>query len=264
MLAFIHIPKTGGSYLGKTTVRHHHIGRVGLNSRNVIKPMINLGHTAIGNNRQEYNYLHYPRKESESFWHNIHTKEVLSEYDVFTNVRNPFAWLVSWAATSGGWGSYGKTKTHYEYANASKDFKRFIKTVATREEYWPSKKFLFFQMFDSNGDMVVDWVNRAEELDMDLELMAKHYGVQYTAKERENVSDHKDYRLYYDDELIDIVLNTWGREIKLFGYTFVMPQVPEELPGRMTINRLNHMKDRIKYFIEDDLLFVDGKIYTGK
>ncbi len=262
-LAFIHIPKTGGSYFGTTTVRHHHISGGGHHHRNIIKPMINLGHTAIGNNRQEYNYLHYPREESKSFWHNIHAKGELSEYDVFANVRNPFGWLVSWAATTGAWGNYEGNETHYEYPSSSKNFKEFIKTLATREEYWPSKKFLFFQMFDSNGDMVVDWVNRTEELDADIKAMAQHYGVEYQSKEMVNVSDHKDYRLYYDDELIEIVLNTWGREMGLLGYTFVEPLVPAKLPERMVINRLNHMKERVKYFIEEDLLFVDGEIYTG-
>ena len=219
---------------------------------NAVSPLVNFGHTAIVAKKGDPNYLHYPVEVSKAHWNNVHMKEFALRHDLCANVRNPFSWLVSYmhAATAG-------KIPHPDKDAASKPFGEFIKILAGRTERWPWKKLLFFQMFCSDGDMIIDWVNRQEQLDEDAELMARHYNLQYEKKDKFNVYPHKDYREYYDNETIDIVSKTWARELGLFGYSF------EGLTGEPVIKHLNTMKDRIKYFMEKDLLLIDGKEYVG-
>lgn len=250
MVGFIHIPKTGGSYVaGTTTLRRH--GAETPTGR-AVRPLINFGHTVIVAGKDSRNYLHYPQEMSRAHWHGVHKKDFALRHDLCTNVRNPFSWLVSYycAATAG-------KQPHPDGNIARKPFREFIKILASRTECWPGKRLLFFQMFCSDGDMIIDWVNRQEQLDEDAELMAQHYDLQYIKKEKFNAYPHKDYREYYDNDTIEIVSETWARELGLFGYSF------DGLTETPIIERLNTEKNRIKYFMEKDMLLIDNKIYTG-
>jgi hypothetical protein len=155
-------------------------------------------------------------------WYYKTTEPIDSVKDrfIFTNVRNIYSWLVSYLEHAAGWTKKYRNTDHYDYKIAQKGFDYLINTIANREYPWPCRKFIFFQIFASNGDLVVDWINRKESLDYDLSQMAKYAGLNYRAKEKKRVGVHKDYRHYYDDSIIELVEDIWGRELALFGYNF--------------------------------------------
>ena len=69
---------------------------------------------------------------------------------------------------------------------------------------------------------------------------------------------HNDYRTYYTDSLIDLVAETWGRELKLFGYTFDGLDVSMAILKKF-VDKETQM--RIHYSWKTDKLLIDGEEY---
>jgi hypothetical protein len=175
----------------------------------------------------------------------------------FSVVRNPFDLLVSWADHAGGWSGKKVNPNQYDYQIANKGFDYFLKTMAERDDYWPNKKLIHFQLFNSRGDFLPDWICRTESLDLDLKEMAGFYKLTYTQKSKQRVSTarNKDYRTHYTDELREIVEKTWARELEFLGYNF---------DGVASNNSMYHgkvdeeNKTRIKYNLNTDVLTLEG------
>jgi hypothetical protein len=206
--AHIHIPKTGGTYIGQRESTR----------KPVIWPVKRLGHIAVVHDKEFPNQIYYPHNRDR--WYHTILLEDLKRYVAFATVRNPFTWLVSYAAHAGGWNPRYLNVEHYDYENAQKGFEYLIKTIANRETPWPCRKFIFFQVFCSNGELAVDWITRTETLDNDLEDLARFTGVNYAQSERQRTSGIQDYRAHYNAALVELVSETWGRELDLYGYTF--------------------------------------------
>lgn len=240
---FIHIPKTGGTYVAQRE-----------SDRNpVIWPVRYLGHVCVTEKKQRHSTGYPP----EGFTNpkNICRRELL-RCVVLSSVRNIFSWLVSYAGHSGGYNPKYHDENHYDYESSRKGFDYLIKTIANRESPWPSRKFIHFQIFSDSGRLVVDYLARNESLDDDLKAFSGELGLNYVRKPRQRVGGMDDYRSYYTDSLIDLVTQTWGRELRLFGYDFGGMQAGSALIKR----RIDSItKRRIKYFWIDDRLIIDGK-----
>jgi len=206
MLFFLHIPKTGGTYVARND--------------KVIFPIDDLNHSVFvhkAENTPGYppspGYLHKMRKDVS----------LMSTPDriCFASVRNPYSWLVSYWFHSGCNIPESEKPSHYDYRLARKGFKQFVATIADRDEGWPSKKFIHFALFSDRGDLMVNRLVHQETLDVELEQLATDYDVTYQKKDRAMVSKGKlNYKTYYDEEIYQLVTDTWGRELKLFGYDF--------------------------------------------
>jgi hypothetical protein len=241
----IHIPKTGGTYLQQG----------GTDKKPVIKPMINLGHSCAIN-KSISNPEAFPpkigykdKKKYDQRW--------LKNYFVFSTVRNIFDWLVSYWGHSGGHNPKYRNTNHYDYEIAQRGFEYLIKAIADREDKWPSRKFIHFAIFSYHGDLIVDWLNRTETLDEDLKAMAEYKYLSYSKKEKQRVGIRdRDYRSYYNEELIELVYKTWGRELKLFGYTFEDLNIEKAVLKRKIPDS---QKRNIKYFWANDKLIIKEK-----
>ena len=180
----------------------------------------------------------------------VNIEEINNKF-IFSIVRNIFDWLVSYLDHAAGWTPNYKNTEHYDYEIANKGFDYLVNTIANREYPWPSRKFIFFQLFASNGDFVVDWINRKEALDDDLAQMAKYAGLKYKARGKKRVGSHKDYREYYNDSIIELVNRTWGREQKIFGYDFD----GHDKNKAILHHKINpHTKSLLKYNLEENSL----------
>lgn len=200
-LAFIHIPKTGGTYVGRL--------KASWNLRY-------LGHACVVDLSQKnaFPYVQTGIDRTVSY-------QEINKYYAFAIVRNIFEWLVSYAGHAGGWNPDYRDLNHYDYKNAQKGFEYLVKTISDRDSsVWPNRKLIFFQLFCNNGRFCVDRLLRTETLDADLSILASDFGVPYQIVLKQRVGKHKDYRKYYNDPLIELVQNTWRKELKLFGYTF--------------------------------------------
>lgn len=199
--AFIHVPKTGGTY----------IWQIENKGTPIISNTKYLGHIAVVENKRQFNRIYHPY-DAKNAYHTI-LESKLNDKVVFSTVRNPYDWLVSFY-------SFLNKKGSYEYEITQKGFEYYIKTLSEREDKWPNKKFIFFQLFSTSGNFLCDWVNRTETLDNDMCDFAKKYNFKYQKKERQRIGKHMNYKTYYTDELIEIVQNTWKRELDLYGYNF--------------------------------------------
>ena len=131
-LAFIHIPKTGGTYLSQDET-----------TRNpVLKGFRRLGHVYVVN---RYCLNVYPFGKEPGLFKEKVTKFSINKSFVITIVRNPFSWLVSYLAHAGGFNPKYRDTKHYDYLAAHNGFDYLVKSVVNRENIWPSRKFLFCQ-----------------------------------------------------------------------------------------------------------------------
>jgi len=207
---FLHVLKTGGTY----------IGQLDSSDTPVLWPIQYLGHTVVVNSTDEFDREFPPAGYSENKY--IYSKD-LKDKLVFSVVRNPFDWLVSYISFQGGWKKEYAETSHYDY-ELCKDKNKFdyaVKTILERDDgKWPSKRFMYFQLFDSNAYLVPSWFMRNETLDDDLEFFAKSNGYKYTQKEKQKVGSRSDYRSYYTDELRELLEKAWSRELNMFGYNF--------------------------------------------
>ena len=206
-VAFIHVPKTGGTYVGQFET----------DQIPVIRPITYLGHVTVLDPDARFEL-----DVAQPFQRDVVLpRDRLKDALVFSNVRNIFSFLVSYLHHAGGFNPRYRDPMHYDYEVANKGFDYLVRAVADRENPWPSRRFIHYSLFaQPSGDFLPDWINYTEFLDDDLRLMANRFGLQVQQRPKQRVSGHLDYRPYYDDRLIDLVSSTWLREIQLFGFDF--------------------------------------------
>ncbi|MDH4129786.1 MAG: sulfotransferase family 2 domain-containing protein [Spirochaetota bacterium] len=240
---FIHIPKTGGTYLGQLES----------DKTPVLTPFKYFGHRFVVEKNELYGV--YP---PAGFTYNLIIPiEMIKQYFMFSTVRNIFDWLVSYYYHCGGLNPKYRHVSHYDYLYAQKGFDYLLKKIIEEDRnVWPNRKFIHAQLFADNGDLIVDWINYNERLDEDLEKMAQHLNIQYIKKEKQRVGKDKDYRSFYNDELIELVYKTWGRELKLFGFTFDGTDYEKAYLKNLISAE---QKEKYKYFWLDDCLTINGK-----
>ena len=243
-LFFIHIPKTGGSY-----IRQYETDK-----QPVISHMSTRGHTTIIEGKTSATYP--PATGFLSTY--VTNRTDIIDFSVFAVVRNIFSWLVSYAAHAGGFNPQYQDLDHYDYKNTQKGFDFLIKTIANRDgEIWPCRKFIHFQIFSDNGKLVTDYLPRNETLDKDLRQLSAKLNLNYTRKQKQRIGKHSDYRSYYTDSLIELVYETWGRELSLFGYTFDGIDI-----SKATLKREidANTKENVSYLWDSDTLKINKEI----
>jgi hypothetical protein len=121
-IGHIHIPKTGGSFLSE---------------KSATIPFISFNHVLLRNSRSDnwcpVGLTPISYKKTEGFY-------------LFSTVRNPLSWLISYYYHVQGFGDH-KNGKHYDYELAQQGFDTLIEAVINRNSPWPSKKFLFPQLF---------------------------------------------------------------------------------------------------------------------
>ena len=158
-------------------------------------------------------------KSSSNFW-NITDTDREKNYFTFTFVRNPYDRLVS------NWNSFRyKKDAIYEHTT----FEEFIKNTTglswlnkngtlTNEHFLPLHYYTEF----SRDNSFVDFVGKYENLQEDWNYVAdklkldKHL-IHMNSRRGPRV---KNYKVYYTDELIEIVSTYYKRDLELFDYEF--------------------------------------------
>ena len=240
--AYIHIPKTGGTYLSQLEA----------DRKAIISPLKYLGHVCIIQGSDPGGSV-YPPKNGVVLTRKL---EDVGKYYLFSTVRNPFEWLVSYASHAGGWNRRYYDSNHYDFKAANKGFDYLLNTIFDREDIWPNRKLLHFQIFSDKGRLIVDWINRNKTLDDDLSRLAGKLHLNYKLKERQRIGKHDDYRIYYNDKLIDLVYSVWRKDFILFGFDFEGCSIEKA----MIKNEIaEDQKHSIKYTWHDDDLRIDQR-----
>lgn len=232
---FLHIPKTGGTY----------IGQLDSFGKPVVSPLFYLGHSIISDDDSFAVPTGYSKAK-------MLPNHVLKGRKTFSVVRNPFDWLVSYVGFSAGWNKAHLNKSHYDGHITKQGFDYAVKHIVEREsDTWPSRSFLFFQLFDNHGEFIPDYLLRNERLDIDLKRLCEERKLNYQKGSPQKVGNRKDYRSYYNDELVEIVTKKYSRELNLFGYSF-----EGETDGMLDFKVEESTKKMLKYnHLDDELLF---------
>lgn len=130
----------------------------------------------------------------------------------FTIIRNPFARVVS--------AFYYLQQLGFAEFSKNIEFKQFVKTIF--KEKGIEINFHFHEMIDRlalDGELLVDFVARLENIEEDWRFIASKINA-VGKLQKKNITKHEDYRVYYDDESIEIVSNIYSRDIEYFKYSF--------------------------------------------
>jgi hypothetical protein len=135
--------------------------------------------------------------------------EIFDSFFKFTFVRNPWDWQVS---------LYHYILEHPEnHGHAeTKEMGSFRNFVFSRE------KLSFTQtscLVDENGNLLVDFVGKFENLDEDFRSICQKVGISARLPHI-NKSKRTDYRDYYDAETREVTARLYAEDIERFGYTF--------------------------------------------
>ena len=138
-------------------------------------------------------------------------KDIFDSYFSFAIVRNPWDWQVSLFKYM------QKEKRNYQHELASK-FQSFDEYIEWRcaEEVRFQKDFIY----SSEGELLVDFVGRFENLEQDFAEICQRIGVPSIQLPKINVSNTKPYRSFYNDKTREMVRAAFEPDISLFNYSF--------------------------------------------
>jgi sulfotransferase famil protein len=136
--------------------------------------------------------------------------EEFSGFLKFAFVRNPFDRFVSYCAF---------------ITRAGGEFERDPKHVMRHMLANPPQRHILFQpqhifVTGEDGDLLADDLGRVEDMQNSYDRLAERIGIPSQPLEKVNASSRRDYREYYDPQLIGGVAKLYARDLELFGYAF--------------------------------------------
>lgn len=195
---YIHIPKTGGMSIGADLKNHKTIKLI---------PKENI------NGHLSFNDIN--KRLGGKIW----------DYNMFTTIRNPWSWYVSWYF----WvKNHPNLKSNTDFTQCrdiilNNDINHFIKWVRDNREVeffvnngMNTKKFQEFVSWIGDLDFVK--IIKLEEID-DIDFTEK-VGIPLKVTSKNNVSNNLHYSELYNDDSINIIGELHKNDIEIFGYEY--------------------------------------------
>ena len=202
---FIHVYKVAGSSIRKALrryeplpVRLKRIAGISLKKLGLLDP------------EKQLNYKNYDTHITAGELRERLPRHIYDGFFKFAFVRNPWDWQVSLY-------HYMLMKTtHHQHA--------FIKSLGSFDRYieWRVKEDKHLQkefVTDADGELIVDFVGKIENLERDFEHVCRKTGIKASLP-HENRSQRRDYRSYYNERTKQLVYEHFREDVELFGYTF--------------------------------------------
>lgn len=180
---FIHVPKTGG-----TSVKHA-LGTLGSN------------HWVDADTASKHLRMRDLGDIAPTLLH--------EQFTSFAFVRNPFDQLASF------WTYKMENPFHPDYAHIRRlgSFDQWVRWFSDKPR---ARQSAFTH--DDNGNQLVDFIGRYENLEHDFAQIASTLDLPTTELPRRNTSDHPPWQQMFTDDLCDLVVDRWARDFALFGY----------------------------------------------
>ena len=155
-----------------------------------------------------------------------------NSYFKFTSVRNPWDKAVSF------YHYHIKRKWDLKWDWNATNAPVFTEFVRNTSSYTKEKQEQIFQntpspctyskrmsnqldwITDENGNIIVDYIMRLENLQEDFDIICDKIGIPRQQLPHKNKTNHKHYTEYYDDETRQIVAEKYAKDIEYFGYKF--------------------------------------------
>ncbi|TCU13188.1 sulfotransferase family protein [Rhizobium sullae] len=204
-MIFVHTPKCGGSFVGQAFGQR-------LTRCPTLRWPEAKGHKT---------YLEYREIFGKRGMH-------LSDFVVFTVIRNPWDWHLSWynyvSKDTNGTKS-GMRLEHEQIRNLT--FSEYTKWLEDLQQPRSPNDYARRQVsdwiIDENGDVAVHEILRQEALQDELSALKRKYGlyINIPAGKRVNASRQTDdYRKAYTTEDAERIARRHSRDLTLFGYRF--------------------------------------------
>lgn len=128
----------------------------------------------------------------------------------FAFVRNPFDRFVSYS-------SFITREVGHFDRDPKKVMRHFLANPPWNHILFrPQHEFVT----DQDGNLLTDYIGRVEQMQQSYDEISNRIGIPTATLEQVNSSRRKDYRDYYDQELIDGVAKLYARDLEYFGYEF--------------------------------------------
>lgn len=203
-MLFVHTPKCGGSYVGKSFHRHQ-------------KNCISLTEKSLAGHLLWTGYRDRLAKFGKT----------IKDYKTFSVIRNPFSWQVSWFTYIRGYKGGKRSGYHIEHdLFQTMSFSDYVEWLddpdANRSPLFDMGKQVSTWVLDEKGQIAVDHILRQENLEHDLRQMANTYNLRLRIPRKPvNVSNKKKhYQDFYTAKDVDKITARHQRDLKLFSYTF--------------------------------------------
>ena len=206
---FIHIPKCAGSTICYSLINNLYLknsphkgsfNQLDPSIAEVFKVAVNQG------NSHELNQ-HDTLKDIKSY---LSKKNLnINDYFKFSFMRNPWERRVS----------------QYFYAKrmAKKDFEWAKKISAISFYEFITKRNPDSQLnwvSDKKDNIAVDFLGSGKNLQNEFNVVCEKIGISYIQLPYKNVTNHKHYTEYYNDETFKIIANNCKKDIEYFNYKF--------------------------------------------
>ena len=204
---FIHIPKTGGSYIADILEKHY-----GFKSYYLQRP----DHANFCNGKDRSVDKHENKIHGTLMYYKTSpyinkimnmTPKKWDEYFIFAFIRNPYDRIVS------GWNYCNRDNIPFnEYIN--------ITYGQYSYDYWHIYMPQSRHIIGNNGKININFIGKFENMENDLKDVLKQIGFKYVIHIpfKKNEKKHKDYREYYNDDVIQKVNKLIKEDLDNFDY----------------------------------------------
>ena len=210
---FIHIPKNAGQSITSTLLKYCISGNAGrsiqfIGARNYIRINTKLK-KYFNRTLYDHNFKDHERANA--------VKDILgdeySNYFKFAIVRNPWDWLFSkYKYTL-------KNTRHFRHKFVKSNFSTFDQFVEWECLKNNNKKCQAEFVLDNDGNKIVDFIGRFENLEDDFREICNKIEVDEKIPHF-NKSMSRNYREYYSGKSRDLVGEYYASDINLFDYEF--------------------------------------------
>ncbi len=211
---FIHIYKVAGSSIRKalgTPIHKTLTGKI-INKFNIKKP-----------SSLYKKYRLYPSHTTARELKTELPENIFNNFFKFAFVRNPWDWQVSmffyvvqWKERD--WSYFIGRQFDYNHRHnlfmAMKSFDSFIEWVV-KEDKQLQKDFVT----DENGNLIVDFIGKYENLKKDFQKVRDTLGINATLPHLVK-SDHKNYKSYYNNKTKKLIEEHFKEDIEFFNYSY--------------------------------------------